>query len=302
MIEAQNIIYKLQKVHDMSIIFLQKPFLVFALMYSISIGYFDQNPFFMLMFFSGGYFIFVGCVFLLCQKNLFFSNMQKENPSLLSAKQAKSFIQLQAIKSCTGTKVIIFKCFSHKNFEGNDSLFNDLLVFLNRRKNSKEHYMLDFDSAVLLEEESFYSFIEYVTQDERKLEQLVFNMPYSILCSFYEKISLLAKIGLNFNVSHIDEQGINALLEKKPLFPIFSMEFSKKQLVDLSKDGLFNERFYNLHNHAKYFIASDIEQKVDLEVLPAIIDCAYGPFIENAKTVGIENEVPHRESKTVRPY
>lgn len=297
----QDSLYKLEKVLNMGIIFLQKPFLVFALIYSISIGFFDRNPFFMLMFFSSLYFIFVGFLFLLCQKNVFFSNMQKES-LLSSSKQAQSFIQIQKIKSCIGPKILIFKCYSHENLENKGVLLNDVLALLDRHKNSKGHYMLDFDPAVLGDDESFYSFIEYVTHDERKLDQLVFTLPYSILCSFYEKISLLAKIGLNFNIFNIDDQGINDLLEKKPLFPIFSMEFSHQQLMDLRRDELFNERFYNLHSHAKYFIANNIQQELDLQRLPAIIDCAYGSFIEDIKTIGIENEIPYRYSKTIRPY
>lgn len=302
MIEGHNIQCKLEKVLDMNVIFLQKPFLVFALIYSISLGYFDSNPFIMLIIFSGFYFLFVGCVFALCQKDQFFSNMQKDNLSMLSAKQAKSFILLQSVKSCVGLKDVIFNCLPYKNLQQKTPLLNDLLTFLDRQKNSKHHYMLAFDPAVLIDEENFYRFIEYVTQDEHKLKKLVFSLPYTIVCSFYEKISFLAKIGLNFNIFNINEQAINALLEKKPLFPIFSMEFSKNQLTTLNTDVLFNEKLYNLHSHAKYFIASGIEEISDFQDLPAIIDCAYGSFAEHTHTVGIEDEILHRQSKTVRPY
>jgi hypothetical protein len=301
MIEGHNVLYKLEKVLDMNIIFLQKPFLVFALMYSIFLGYFDPNPFIMLIIFSGFYFVFVGCVFGFCQKSQFFSNMQKDNLSLLSAKQAKSFILLQSIKSCVGVDVI-FNCFPYKNLQQETPLLNDLLTFLDCQKNSKQHYMLAFDPAVLVDEENFYNFIEYVTQDEHKLKQLVFRLPYTTVCSFYEKISLLAKIGLNFNIFNVNEQGIDTLLEKKPLFPIFSMEFTKNQLATLNTDVLFNEKLYNLHSHAKYFIASGIEKSSDFQSLPAIIDCAYGSFVEHTRTVCIEDEILHRQSKTVRPY
>ena len=279
----------------MEFIFLRRPFFFLASFYGFILTAFSVNPFITLLVISLCYFVVLVVFIDFSKGKQIFSNKQLKNSSFIS-KYAKTFINLQPMNALQSKKKNVFMC-SFRD-DNADDLLSNLFLYLERNNSKNSIYTIDLDESLFKNEENFYNFINFVTHDQLKTDQVVFNISQETVESFFEKISLLSKIGLNFNIQNIRMLDFNNFLSQKESFPIFSMEFLSEQLQALDEDPLFNTVFHNLRNCSRYFIIS-LDGGEKNPNLPSSIDFSYNKNEQKRQTVGVENGTVYHASKSV---
>lgn len=265
------------------------------------LSFYSDHPFLLLFTSSILYFLMLGFGYSIDNKENLFANEDKHKTKNAAGKKTKDFLQINPLKALNEKKcALAIASFYHKSINDKEnSILKTLWNFLDDEENTTQLYIIPFEENVLKDEQTFSSFIEYITQNDHKLQKIIFNLPCDILLQFYEKISLLTKLGIQFNITDVQKNHIEHIIPTKSSFTCFCMTFSQQLIEQSLYDESLSAHLYELHQYAQYFIVLSCDVSLAYKKLPSFVDFEYNPSTMNKYTVAVEEKVIPYRSKTV---